>query len=48
VHFAYGCTDTSRRAAIDARLVAAIAAASACVFDGNEVAMGGGDGTVYM
>lgn len=44
VHFAYGCTDSSRLFAQEARLEAAIAAVSVGEFEGNEVAMGGGDG----
>jgi hypothetical protein len=48
VHFAYGSTDLSRLFALEERLEAVIADASAGEFDGNEVATDGSDGTLYM
>jgi hypothetical protein len=48
VQFAYGSTDLSRLFALEERLEAAIAAAGAGEFDGNEVATDGSDGTLYM
>jgi len=48
VHFTYGSTDLGPLSALEDRLIAAIAAANAGEFDGNEVAVDGGDGYLYM
>lgn len=48
VHFQYGSTDLSRLFQLEEKLEAAIAAASAGEFDGNEVATDGSDGFLYM
>lgn len=48
VHFQYGSTDLSRLYALEARLEAAIRAAKAGEFDGDEVAVDGSDGFLYM
>lgn len=48
VHFQYGSTDLSRLFQLEEKLEAAIAAANAGEFDGNEVATDGTDGFLYM
>lgn len=48
VHFAYGSTDLSRLFSLEERLEEVIAAAGVGEFDGNEVAVDGSDGTLYM
>jgi hypothetical protein len=48
VRFAYGSTDLSRLFAIEERLEQAIVEAGVGEFDGNEVAIDGSDGTLYM
>jgi hypothetical protein len=48
VHFDYGSTDLSRLFALEDRLEAAIAAAGAGELDGNEVAVDGSHGTLFM
>ncbi len=48
VHFQYGSTDLSRLFALQDRLESAIAAAKAGEFDGNEIAVDGSDGYLYM
>jgi hypothetical protein len=48
VHFTYGSTDLAPLSALEDRLIAAIAAADAGEFDGNEVAVDGSDGYLYM
>jgi hypothetical protein len=48
VHFTYGQTDLSPLYKLEDNLIAAIAAADAGEFDGNEVATAGSDGSLYM
>jgi hypothetical protein len=48
VHFQYGSTDLSRLFQLEEKLESAIAAASAGELDGNEVAVDGSDGFLYM
>jgi hypothetical protein len=48
VHFQYRSTDLSELFALEEKLEAAILAADAGEYDGNEVAVGGGDATLYM
>jgi hypothetical protein len=48
VHFDYGSTDLKPLFELEQRLEAAIAAAVAGEFDGNEVATDGSDGFLYM
>jgi hypothetical protein len=48
VHFQYGSTDLARLFALEERLEQAIAEAGAGEFDGNEVAVDGSDGYLYM
>jgi hypothetical protein len=48
VRFQYGSTDLSDLFALEEKLEAAIVAADAGEYDGNEVAVGGGDATLYM
>ena len=44
----YGSTDLSRLFDLEGKLEAAITAAKAGEYDGNEVAVDGSDGTLYM
>ena len=48
VHFQYGSTDLSRLFALEEKLEAAITAAGVGEYDGNEVAVSGADGYLYM
>jgi hypothetical protein len=48
VHFAYGSTDLGRLFELEQRLEAAISAARVGEYDGNEVAVDGSDGFLYM
>jgi hypothetical protein len=48
VRFAYGQTDLSPLYELEDKLIAAIEAADAGEFDGNEVATDGSDGSLYM
>jgi hypothetical protein len=48
VHFSYGSTDLSRLFALEDKLEAAIAEAQAGEFDGDEIAVDGSDGFLYM
>ena len=48
VRFQYGSTDLSRLYALEEKLEAAIRAAKAGEFDGDEVAVDGSDGFLYM
>ncbi len=48
VHFAYGQTDLGPMFALEDELEKAIEAAGAGEFDGNEIAVDGGDGYFYM
>lgn len=48
VHFNYGSTDLQPLFALEDKLEAAIAAAGAGQYDGNEVATDGSDGYLYM
>jgi len=48
IHFQYGSTDLSRLFAVEEKLEAAISAAAAGEFDGNEVNTDGSDGFLYM
>lgn len=48
VHFDYGTTDLQPLFALEERLEAAIADAEAGEYDGNEVAVDGSDGYLYM
>jgi hypothetical protein len=48
VRFNYGSTDLSRLFELERKLEAAIAAAKAGEYDGNEVAVDGSDGILYM
>ena len=48
VRFNYGSTDLSRLFELEGKLEAAIIAAKAGEYDGNEVAVDGSDGILYM
>lgn len=48
IHFAYGSKDLQRLFALETRLEAAIAKAGVGQYDGNEVAVDGNDGYLYM
>ena len=48
VHFTYGTTDLTPLFALEDRLEAAITANKSGEFDGDEVAVGGADGFLYM
>ena len=48
VHFEYGSTDLSRLFALEERVEDALATAKAGDLDGNEVAVDGSDGFLYM
>lgn len=48
VHFRYGSTDLQPLFELEARLEAAISKAEAGEYDGNEVAVDGSDGYLYM
>ena len=48
VRFSYGSTDLSRLFELENKLEAAITNARAGEFDGNEVAVDGSDGILYM
>jgi hypothetical protein len=48
VHFTYGSTDLKRLFELEHRLEAAISAAGVGEYDGNEVAVDGSDGYLYM
>jgi len=48
VRFSYGSTDLSRLFALERKLEAAIGDARAGEYDGNEVAVDGSDGILYM
>jgi len=48
VHFEYGQTDLNPLYELEDKLIAAIEAADAGEFDGNEVATDGSDGSLYM
>ena len=48
VHFTYGSTDLSRLFALEDRLEAALTEAKVGEYDGNEVAVDGSDGYLYM
>src|SRR5688572_20603010 len=48
VHFEYGSTDLSRLFALEELIEQALARDSAGEFDGNEVAVDGSDGFLYM
>lgn len=48
VRFTYGSTDLSRLFELEGKLEAAITAAKAGEYDGNEVAVDGSDGILYM
>lgn len=48
VHFMYGSTDLERLFELEHRLEAAISAAGVGEYDGNEVAVDGSDGYLYM
>lgn len=48
VHFAYGSKDLTRLFALEDELDKAIRAANAGEFDGNEVAVDGSDGYLFM
>ena len=48
VHFRYGSTDLTRLFELEDKLEAAINAANAGEFDGEEVAADGSDGFLYM
>jgi len=48
VHFAYGSRDLTRLFALEKKLEAAIAKAGVGEYDGNEVAVDGSDGYLYM
>jgi hypothetical protein len=48
VRFDYGQTDLSPLYELEDKLIAAIDSAEVGEFDGNEVAMDGSDGTLYM
>jgi hypothetical protein len=46
--FAHGSTDLSRLSALEEKLETAIATAQVGEYDGNEVAVDGSDGRLYM
>jgi len=48
VHFSYGSTDLQRLFDLESRLEAAISQAGAGEYDGNELAVDGSDGYIYM
>ena len=48
VHFTYGSTDLGRLFELEERLESAISAAGVGEYDGNEVAVDGSDGYLYM
>ena len=48
VHFTYGTTDLSRLFSLENELRSAIERAAAGEYDGNEMAMDGSDGYLYM
>jgi hypothetical protein len=48
VHFTYGSTDLTALFELEERLEAVIAAARVGEYDGNEVAVDGSDGYLYM
>ena len=48
VHFEYGSTDLSRLFALEEKLEAAIANAGVGDFDGDEIAVDGSDGSLWM
>jgi hypothetical protein len=48
VHFDYGTTDLGPLSALEDQLIAAISDAGVGEFDGNEVAVDGSDGVLYM
>ena len=48
IRFEYGQTDLSPLCELEDKLIAAIESADVGEFDGNEVAMDGSDGTLYM
>jgi hypothetical protein len=48
VRFDYGQTDLSRLFALEDQLTAAIEAAGVGMFDGDEIATDGSDGTLFM
>lgn len=48
VHFAYGSTDLQRLFELEQQLESAISAAGVGEYDGNEVAVDGSDGYLYM
>lgn len=48
VHFAYGSTDLGPLFALEGELEAAISKAGAGLYDGNEIAVDGSDGRLFM
>ena len=48
IHFDYGSTDLEPLFALEAQLESAINSANAGEYDGNEVAVDGSDGRLYM
>ena len=48
VHFMYGSTDLTRLREVESRLEKAIAAAKVGEYDGDEIAVSGKDGFLYM
>ena len=48
VHFKYGSTDLARLFALEEKLEAAISDAKAGEFDGDEIAVDGSDGSLWM
>jgi hypothetical protein len=48
VHFTYGSTDLGRLFALEEKLEVAIAEAKAGEFDGDEIAVDGSDGSLWM
>jgi hypothetical protein len=48
VHFTYGSTDLTRLFALEEKLEAAIAEVKAGEFDGDEIAVDGSDGSLWM
>ena len=48
IHFQYGSKDLSRLREVEAKLEAAIASAKAGEYDGDEIAVDGSDGYLYM
>ena len=48
VHFSYGSTDLTRLFALEDELEAAITSANVGEFDGNEIAVDGSDGYLFM